>query len=471
MFLYVDGVSAAAPTAFTGAVASSHQGVCIGSTWNAATSLCDGGPFMRGALDDVRIYLRAVPQSEIQATMNVELVGNEAGLAAYYKFNDASGQIAYDSAYGFHGILGNSLAADAADPVWVGSGPDTTRPIAFVTSPYMTQTVDGTIPITSFAMDNVGVIGLQYKLDGAKFGAEIMTPPFTTSLNPATLTGGTHTFTAVARDAAGNLSVSYDVHFTVPGRVSGCHNQSLGGGWTCVDSNAISAVGPPTVSLGLVHGEAVPAHATIVLFVDADMYSGDGVMRCGDNAANLFTQAPMGRSTIDNGSRNVVAVSYWYVLDSKPKATGYRVTCTFTPTSGSTQDLDLSVMVFKQASGLPSPGIDTYLQWDSGYSAPGPCPCAIVPGGQTLRVNYAGDLILGGGNMNGGFPQVNPPFVGIDGDGVYTGAAYYTSATVSTAPGNYTLTWYDTRADDGRASTMFAFRSSSSAGAPASDSR
>jgi hypothetical protein len=409
-------------------------------------------------LDEVRIYTRPLPQAEIQATINVELAGTETGLAAYFNFNDGAGQIAYDSGAGFHGVLGQSLSPDAADPSWVGHGPDTTRPIAVITAPATAETIGSPTVVRSFVADNVGVVAVQYLLDGANFGAEVMAAPFSTMLNPAVLSSGTHTISVVARDAAGNRSASHSAYFTVGGRVSGCHNLTLGGGWTCVDSNAVSATGGPTVSLALTHGSAVPVHATVVLFSDADMVSGDGTMSCGDNAGNVFTRAPMGFATIDNGRNTVRSVGYWYVLDSKAKASGYQASCTFS-TTGDTQDLDMSVMVFKQTSGRPSAGIDAYLPWSIGYSGSGTCPCPIVPGGQTLTVNHAGDLILGGGNMNGGFPQVNPPFTGVDGDGVYTGAAYYTSAAVSTGAGGYTLVWYDTLPNDGRASTMIAFLS------------
>jgi hypothetical protein len=80
----------------------------------------------------------------------------------------------------------------------------------------------------------------------------------------------------------------------------------------------------------------------------------------------------------------------------------------------------------------------------------------MVPGGQTLFVSHAGDLILGGGNMNGSTTNIVPPFVGVDGDGFLVLPAYFTSATTSSAPGNFTLSWYESLADNGRASTVFA---------------
>jgi hypothetical protein len=459
--LYVDAVSAATPAALSGSIPASHGGVCLGSSWNAGAAACSTGSFLNGYLDEVRIYRRALPQSEIQATKDVEIAGNETGLAVYYNFNDAAGQVAYDLALGYHGILGNTLSANPSDPVWVGSGPDTTKPIAIVLYPTDTQTLTDQVNMASLALDNVGVVGVQYRLDSANFGPEVTTPPFSMTLDPAPLSIGGHNIEAIARDLAGNRSVGYPISFikpgTIPPKPSGCFNQSLGNGWSCIDSNAVAGSVGSTVTRRLFHDAAVPAHALIVLFTDADMRSGDGTMTCRDNAQNVFTRAPMGNASIDNAPLVVRSVSYWYTLDAKAKASGYEASCTFSST-GVIGDLDLSVMVFKHSSGLPSPGIDTFIPWAEGYSGPGPCPCEMVPGGQTLVANYAGDLIIGGGNMNGGPTRIDPPFVGVDGDFYLTYGAYFTTAATTSAPGSYRLRWYESRARDGMASTMFAFR-------------
>ncbi|UTW60781.1 hypothetical protein KFE98_12090 [bacterium SCSIO 12741] len=69
-----------------------------------------------GKMDEVRVWNHARTQSEIQAKLNCELVGNECGLVAYYAFENgyADGENAgLDSVYdgsgnGFVGILKNS---------------------------------------------------------------------------------------------------------------------------------------------------------------------------------------------------------------------------------------------------------------------------------------------------------------------------------------------------------------------------
>jgi len=49
------------------------------------------GSYFNGTLDEFRVWSVARTAQEITATMNVTLSGNETGLTAYYKFNDADG--------------------------------------------------------------------------------------------------------------------------------------------------------------------------------------------------------------------------------------------------------------------------------------------------------------------------------------------------------------------------------------------
>jgi hypothetical protein len=57
-------------------------------------------------MDEVRIWNVVRTQEQIQDHMHCELAGNESGLIGYWKFNEASGSIAYDSSpYGNHAYL------------------------------------------------------------------------------------------------------------------------------------------------------------------------------------------------------------------------------------------------------------------------------------------------------------------------------------------------------------------------------
>ena len=131
-----------------------------------------GGLYFNGLIDEVRIYNRALSQAEIQV--------------------------------------------DMATPV--GSTPpppDTTPPTVSITTPASGATVAGTTAIAASAADNVGVAGVQFLLDGANLGSEVLTPPFTLQWNTATASIGAHTLDAVARDFSGNRTTSSDVSVTV----------------------------------------------------------------------------------------------------------------------------------------------------------------------------------------------------------------------------------------------------------------
>jgi Bacterial Ig domain len=100
-------------------------------------------------------------------------------------------------------------------PTCGSGGPDTTPPSVAVTSPTGGSTVSGTVTVSATASDNVGVVGVQFKLDGGNLGAEDTTAPYAVSWNTTTATPGSHTLTAVARDAAGNSTTSSPVTVTV----------------------------------------------------------------------------------------------------------------------------------------------------------------------------------------------------------------------------------------------------------------
>src|SRR5207245_2685265 len=76
-------------------------------------------------------------------------------------------------------------------------------------------TVSGTVTVTASAADNVGVAGVQFRVDGANIGAEDTAAPYSISIDANTEGNGPHTLAAVARDAAGNRTTSAPVTITV----------------------------------------------------------------------------------------------------------------------------------------------------------------------------------------------------------------------------------------------------------------
>lgn len=93
--------------------------------------------------------------------------------------------------------------------VTTGSGgADNTAPAVSVAAPLNNATVSGAaVTVSANASDNVGVAGVQFKLDGANLGTEDTSAPYSIVWN-TTQSAGLHLLTAVARDAAGNRATS-----------------------------------------------------------------------------------------------------------------------------------------------------------------------------------------------------------------------------------------------------------------------
>jgi CubicO group peptidase (beta-lactamase class C family) len=120
--LYLDGVRVAS-AARTGAVAVNAAPLTLGNRPALER------PF-DGALDEVRIWSRALSAAELQANDRV-LTGTEANLLAYYRLDAAAGQAVADAAAGArHGVLGATTAVETSDPSWPQAAPTNTAPVA-----------------------------------------------------------------------------------------------------------------------------------------------------------------------------------------------------------------------------------------------------------------------------------------------------------------------------------------------------
>ncbi len=92
---------------------------------------------------------------------------------------------------------------------------DSVAPTASITSHASGASVSGAVTLTASATDNVGVTGVQFKLDGTNLGAEITTAPWSLSWDTTRTTNGMHSLTASARDATGNVGTSATVSVSV----------------------------------------------------------------------------------------------------------------------------------------------------------------------------------------------------------------------------------------------------------------
>ncbi len=159
MQVYVNGQPSGAAVAATGPMSNNGVNVRIGRRQDAAL------PF-QGAIDDVEIYDRALTAAEI--------------------------------------LL-----------LYTGPPQDTTPPNVSITSPALGAQISGSYPLSANASDNVGVVGVQFFVDGNAVGPEDTTAPYSVSLQTSTLPDGPHVVTARARDAAGNTATSLPINTTI----------------------------------------------------------------------------------------------------------------------------------------------------------------------------------------------------------------------------------------------------------------
>jgi len=96
-----------------------------------------------------------------------------------------------------------------------GSTADTTKPSVLISSPADGSTVSDAVTVRATATDNVGVVKVEFYIDGSKVG-EDASSPYEYSWNTDTLTyGSTHTIQAKAYDNAGNVGESPQITVTI----------------------------------------------------------------------------------------------------------------------------------------------------------------------------------------------------------------------------------------------------------------
>jgi hypothetical protein len=95
--------------------------------------------------------------------------------------------------------------------------PDTTPPTVIITAPANNTSVSSSVNVTANAGDNVGVTQVEFLING-QIRSTDTTSPYGFSLSPSILglSGGNHSLTARALDAAGNSTTSTPITIVVP---------------------------------------------------------------------------------------------------------------------------------------------------------------------------------------------------------------------------------------------------------------
>lgn len=109
-------------------------------------------------------------------------------------------------------LTATTTSAPVAFSVFAPSGADVEAPVATLTAPAdSVPGLTGSVAITATATDNVGVVGVQFQVDGVDLGSEDTSAPYQATLAAtSSYASGQHVLRARARDAAGNLS-AWDV--------------------------------------------------------------------------------------------------------------------------------------------------------------------------------------------------------------------------------------------------------------------
>jgi len=211
----------------------------VTGVYNAATQTLD--VYLNGQLDNGQLQ-GTITASQQNSTSNVT-VGRRAGMTGF----EFAGRIDDVRIYG-RALTQAEIQADMVTPLTAGTPtPDTTAPTVALTAPTTNAAVAGTVTVSATASDNVGVVGVQFLLDGATLNNEDTTSPYSISWNTTTASNGLHTLSARARDAAGNLSTS-SIAVTVD-------NQAPTG--TIVINNDAAATNSTTVTLALSASDAL----------------------------------------------------------------------------------------------------------------------------------------------------------------------------------------------------------------------
>jgi hypothetical protein len=107
--------------------------------------------------------------------------------------------------------------ASATDVSISVSNPDLTPPTVSITSPVNGTVATGTISVMASASDNRAMAGVQFLLDGASLGTEVLGagPTYMLVWDTTSATNGSHVLSARARDASNNTATAATVSLIV----------------------------------------------------------------------------------------------------------------------------------------------------------------------------------------------------------------------------------------------------------------
>ncbi|MGI8685665.1 MAG: LamG-like jellyroll fold domain-containing protein [Acidimicrobiales bacterium] len=220
----IGGADTAAPTAASALTAVGGPGTAA-LAWTAAT-------------DDVGVTGYDIHRSTTSGftPSSANRVAQTAG-TSYADNGPAAGTYSYK----VRARDGAGNVGPASNQATAAVTTDSTAPTVSISSPVAGAAVANTITVTATASDQVGVAGVQFRVDGAPVGAEDTSAPYSVPWSTKTVTNSAHTLSAVAHDTAGNLATSAAVPVTVantgPAGLVGAWSFDEPAGLTVVDAS------------------------------------------------------------------------------------------------------------------------------------------------------------------------------------------------------------------------------------------
>lgn len=266
-----------------------------------------------------------------------------------------------------------------------GPPPDTQPPTASVTAPSAGATVSGAVTVTAVATDNIGVTGVQFKLDGANLGGIDTTSPYSVSWDTTAAPNGAHTITAVASDAAANSTTATPVGVTVDNNVADTTPPVISAlaastitrngaiiTWTTNEASTSQADYGPTTAYGSstpLDPPRVTAHSINITGLASDTEYHVRV-RSADAAGNTATSGNLTLRTVGLFGCNITA-----------PANGATVSATVTLTAATLNAVGGATVQFTVDGvnvGAPDGTAPYSVTWDSSTAAAGPHTVAAV---------------------------------------------------------------------------------------------
>ncbi|HYM39723.1 MAG TPA: carboxypeptidase regulatory-like domain-containing protein [Thermoplasmata archaeon] len=189
--------------------------------WDAGSNYGRAVTLFQVAADTIPPVARAGPDQTVNQGATVTFNGagstDDTGITSYtWTFVDGSPRVLHGAtpSYLFRNagrftvtLTVTDTGGNTGSATMTVTVRDTTPPTVAFVLPAAKANVSGTITLEATASDNVGVVRVEFLVDGVPV-ANVTSAPFTFPLNTAGVTNGAHTLTAVAFDAAGNSATA-----------------------------------------------------------------------------------------------------------------------------------------------------------------------------------------------------------------------------------------------------------------------